>query len=160
MVLGGYPQAFHGTVLYMLASLCPFIDLLARALQGKADLLWSDAIYGGHPLFADGREGFASPLNLMVAGIAVPIFGSISSANLFHFLAMVLPGIGVLGLCRALGASAWAAALAALAVVFSPAWIRAQDNVAISGTLAFAPWSLWAMEAWLNDMCLGSGAVR
>ncbi len=136
----------------------PLMDLLARALQGEADLLWSQGIYGGHPIFAEGPGGFASPLNLFVASVIVPFASSAYGANLVHFLAMAVAGIGMIGLCRTLGTSAAAAGFAAIATVLSPSWIAEQDNLAISSSLAFVPWSLWALEAWLKRPSLRSAA--
>jgi len=123
----------------------PLMDLLHRALHGEASVLWSEQIYGGHPIFAEGQGGFAHPLNILVAALAPPKYG----ANLFHFLGMLLLAGGTFGLCRTLGISIFAAGCAALAATFATVNIGAQQNLTISGSIAWIPWVFWAMEAWL-----------
>ena len=124
----------------------PLFDFHARFLHGGATPLWSDKVFGGHPLFAEGQGGFASPFNILLAWLLPPIVGS----NIFHLLCMLIAGTGVFALCRLLGNSVWSAGFAALAVAFSALWIQEQQNLTISGTLAWAPWALCAMEAWLK----------
>ena len=40
----------------------PLQKVLADALAEGRLPLWSDGIYGGHPIFAEGQGGFAHPL--------------------------------------------------------------------------------------------------
>jgi hypothetical protein len=154
--LFGRQTLFHGD--FLIVGL-PQFDLLARALHGQASLLWSNEVYGGHPLFAEGQGAFAQPVNLLVAAIVAPLFGAVYGANFLLWWSMLCGGIGVAGLCRSLGASPWAAAFAALAVSFSTAWISQLQNPTIAGTMAWLPWSLWALEAWLKRPGLRSAAL-
>lgn len=124
----------------------PLMDLLSRALHGDASLLWSDQIYGGHPIFAEGQGAFAHPLNIVLAALVPPVYGH----NLFHFLSMLLLAGGTFGLCRTLGASRFSAGFAALAATFATVNIGAQQNLTIGGSITWIPWALWAMEAWLR----------
>jgi hypothetical protein len=128
----------------------PFIDFFARMIRGQVSPVWSDKIYGGHPLFAESQGGFAHPLNIVWAAIVTPLVGTIYSLNLFYWLLMNIGGIGMIGLCRLLGASTWASAFAALAVVFSPIWANELYVLPVFHTLVWIPWSLWAMENWLK----------
>jgi len=137
----------------------PFVDFFARVIKGQASALWSAQIYGGHPLFAEGQGGFAHPLNIIWATIVAPVVGPIYAMNLFYWLLKIIGGIGVMGLCRTLGASFWASTFAALAVMFSPIWANQEYVLPIFHTLTWIPWALWAMEIWLKRPSLRSAAV-
>lgn len=124
----------------------PLFDFHSRFLHGGDTPLWTDKVYGGHPLFAEGQGGFANPLNILLAWLLPPVIGS----NIFHLACMLIAAGGVFVLCRLLGRGVWSSGFAALAVVFSMAWLQEQNNLTISGTLAWAPWTLAATEAWLK----------
>jgi hypothetical protein len=137
---------FHGdSIVFGL----PLFDLATREIWGGASTLWASGVYGGHPLFAEGQGAFANPLSFVVAALVSPAAGPVYGMNLFHFMCMLLSGFGMLKLAGSLGIKPWAAAFAALAVAFSPFWAGSQDNPAISGTLLWAPWTLWAFESWI-----------
>ncbi|WP_211442531.1 YfhO family protein [Collimonas humicola] len=124
----------------------PLFDFHSRFLHGGDTPLWTDKVYGGHPLFAEGQGGFASPLNILLAWLLPPVIG----ANIFHLACMLIAASGVFVLCRILERSVWSAGFAALALAFSTAWLLEQNNLTISGTLAWVPWALAATEAWLK----------
>ena len=127
---------------------CLFLQ--ANSLHHLGQLLWADGVYGGHPLFAEGQGAFANPLNIVLAWIVAPLRGVIAAMNIGHWLLMIVAGIGTMGLCGSLGASRAASAFAAIAVVFSPIWIGANQNMTIYGALAWVPWAFWALEEWLK----------
>ncbi len=133
----------------------PLMDLHARVLHEGASVLWSEQIFGGHPLFAESQGAFAHPLNLLLAWLVPPVYGH----NLFHFLCMVLAGFGTFGLCRELGASRWSAGFAAIALTFSTAWTAAHHNMSISGALTWTPWVCWAFERWLRQPTIRHAAL-
>lgn len=137
----------------------PFFEFFARVIKGQASPLWSTQIWGGHPLFAEGQGAFAHPLNIVWAATVTPIVGPIYSMNLFYWLLKILGGIGVMGLCRTLGASFWASTFAALAVIFSGIWAHEQYVLPVFQTLAWIPWALWAMEVWLKRPSLRTAAL-
>lgn len=118
----------------------------AQALLGDRELLWDSGIYGGHPLFAEGQGGFAGPLNILCA----LLFESEYGIGVFHWLSMLLSGIGVYCLALTLGIRPWAAVFASLATVFSGTWIGFQYNLSVSGALTWLPWLLASVEFWLN----------
>jgi hypothetical protein len=132
----------------------PVFTLLARVFSGKASILWSSKIFGGFPLYADGLSGFAHPFNIFWATVVTPVVGPIYSRNLFYWLIKIFGGIGVMGLCRTLGASFWAATFAALVVTFSPLFAYEQYAIPVFHTLTWIPWCLWALEEWLKRPCL------
>lgn len=151
----------HRTLVYgdITAIDWPLFDFFARVIKGQASPLWSTQTWGGHPLFAEGQGGFAHPLNILWAAIVTPAVGPIYSMNLFYWLLMTLGGAGVMGLCRTLGASFWAASFAALAVIFSPIWSHMHNALPLFHTVTWIPWALWAMEAWLKRPTIRSAAL-
>jgi len=147
------PALFDGKSLIHGDSITDGLSLLAlqaKSLHHLGQLLWADGVYGGHPIFAEGQGAFASPVNIVLAWLVAPLSSAIFAMNLGHWLMVLLAGIGVMGLCRSLGASHTASAFAALAVVFSPIWVGASQNFTIYGALAWVPWSFWALEEWLR----------
>ncbi|MCQ8279570.1 hypothetical protein NFI95_14080 [Acetobacteraceae bacterium KSS8] len=124
----------------------PLLELHAEALHGQASLLWSDGIYGGHPIFAEGQGGFAHPLNLLLALLVTPGLGAPFSGVILHVVDLLCMALGMALLGRRLGFSLPATAFSVLGVVFSPAILLQQNNMAIGGALGFVPLSLWAFE--------------
>jgi len=143
------PALFHNKTHFIgdaIGHSLPLLDLHARALKGAANLLWSENIFGGHPLYAEGQGAFSHPLNLLFAWLVPPLYG----ASLFHFVGMLLAALGTFGLCRCLGASAGAAGFGALVTVFSGATFGVHHNMTIGGTAIWLPWVFWGMEAWFK----------
>lgn len=124
----------------------PVLDIHAKVLAGETSALWSDKIFGGHPLFAESQFAFLSPLNVVVAATLSPVYGH----NVFHWLCLLLTGAGMIALCRSLGFSLAATTFSACAVALSGLWLDQQQNLTISGALVWVPWSLWALERWLK----------
>lgn len=125
----------------------PMLALLSAAWNGGDSLLWASKIYGGHPLFAEGQPGAASPVNILVASLFDPEYG----AGLLHYIYTLVGGAGVYALCRVLGISRWSAVFASLAAIFSGTWLHSMHNLAISSSLAWAPWLMAAVEFWLKS---------
>ena len=82
--------------------------------------------------------------------------GAVYAMNLYYWLLLILCGLGILGLCRCLGASSWASAFAALAASYSAVWAHEHYVLPVHQTLTFVPWSLWAFEYWLKRPSLRS----
>jgi Bacterial membrane protein YfhO len=137
----------------------PFFEYFAQVVSGKASPLWSTEMWGGHPLFAEGQFGFAHPLNIIWAAIATRLLGSIYAMNLFYWLLKAASGLGVLGLCRSLGASIWASTFAAIAVAFCPIWANQEYALPLFHAMSWVPWVLWSMETWLKQVSLRSAVV-
>ena len=129
----------------------PLLDLQSHSLSDLGQLLWSDKLYGGHALFAEGQGGFANPVNMIFAWIVAPLTGSIYAENLFHWFCMIWTGVGLLLLCRSLRLSAWASCLGPVAGVLSLDTIAQSQNLTVSSALTWVPWALWAMERWLAE---------
>lgn len=125
----------------------PVLNYHAEVLQGNASIFWSNLIYGGHPVYAEAQFGFFSPLNNLVAYFLSPQLGQ----NVFHWLCLVLSGMGMNALCRRLAFGAYASIFAACVVTFSSMWLISQDNITISGALLWVPWVLLFFERWLQQ---------
>ncbi len=148
-----WPTLFEGKSLIHGDSIqhgLPMLALEARSLNGDANLLWSNEIFGGHPVFAESSGAFAHPLNLLLAWLVPPIYGY----NLFQFFCMLISAIGTFGFCRSLGTSNWAAGFGSLSVTFAPVWIHSHHNLAIAGALAWVPATMWATEFWLTKLSI------
>ncbi len=156
MLLGGilvvlfwYPALFHGKTIIHGDSVLHGLPLFytnKQLLFGSESVLWSNKIYGGHPLFAEGQGGFANPLNILIALIFNPNLGH----QMVHILLMVIGGLGVFVLGRQLKLSSWSATFASLASVFSTAWISVLHNYTGSSTLTWIPWMIVACEYWIK----------
>lgn len=133
----------------------PMLALLSTAWHGGDSLLWASKIYGGHPLFAEGQSGAASPVNILVAYLFDPNYG----AGLLHYIYMLVGGTGVYSLCRVLGITRWSAVFACLAVIFSGTWIHNLHNMAITSSLAWVPWLMVVVESWLKSPSVTRGAL-
>lgn len=133
----------------------PMLALLSASLNGGDSLLWVNKIYGGHPLFAEGQAGAASPVTLLVAYLFDPNYG----AGLLHYIYMLVGGAGIYVLCRVLGITRWSAVFACLVVIFSGTWVHNLHNLAISSSLAWAPWMMVAVESWLKSPNATRGAL-
>jgi hypothetical protein len=136
----------------------PFFDFLARVFRGEASGQWV-GLYGGHPLFAEGQAAMANPLTIVWAILITPIVGPVYAMNLFRWAIMIAAGIGVIGLCRSLGAKTWSATFAALAVIFSAIWVHHQYALPVFHALCWSPWVLWAMECLLKRPSLRSASA-
>ena len=132
-----------------------FTKLLTNELQSGGGVLWTDKIYGGHPIFAEGQGAFAHPLNLLVNSL----FSTITGYNLYLWLSAVISSLGVYGLCRSLFISETSSLFATIAVVFSVYWIGGRSNLAVGGAISWIPWVLWAAGHWLKKMDFGSSAL-
>lgn len=122
----------------------PLQHLLAEALARGELPLWSNEIYGGHPVFAEGQGGFAHPLNWLLFGTLPTLYAH----GLLQILCLWIAAIGTFGLCRELGLGALASILAGLAVACSQDWLQLTGNSAIALASAFVPAALWAAERW------------
>ena len=120
------------------------MHMLSAALHGNDSILWTTAIYGGHPVFAEGQGGFANPLHLLFAWLlpAVPAY------NIHQWFSMLVSGIGAYGMSRSARCGRAASTFAALALIFSTLWIGGRSNLAVGSTMSWIPWVFWAMHLW------------
>lgn len=149
-----WPSLWHGQLIIHADSAhlgLSLLKLLHGWLHGGADsLLWSSGIYGGHPIFAESQGGFLNPLNLLCAYFFEPEYG----VGVLHWLDMLVAGLGVYALCRALNLDRWAALFAAVATTYSSIWLGFQYNTSVAGAMAWLPWLLAAVQYWLRSPTL------
>lgn len=164
-ILGGRATFVQGDALSV--SL-PLQKLLASALAEGRLPLWSAAIYGGHPIFAEGQGGFLHPLNLLLFGVLAPVFdapghpvgaGTLYAHGLLHVVCAWIAALGTFALCRALGMGRAASIFGALALAASADWLGMTGNAAIALSTCFAPLAAWAAERWWRDPRPGRAVV-
>lgn len=151
-VLFGSRTQIHGEGVTLGMAL---LQILSAALHGDHGALWTNAIYGGHPVFAEGQGGFAHPLHLAVAWLLPPV----RAYNVLQVLGALLAGAGAYGMCRSAGCGRAAGVFGSLALIFSTLWISGRSNLAIGSTMACIPWALWAMASWLRRADLPSACA-
>ncbi len=117
-----------------------------ESIFGSESILWSNGMYGGHPLFAEGQGGFANPLNMIIASLFSPILGH----QLAYILGLMIAASGVFVLARQLKISYWGATFAAMAASFSTSWILCLHSYTPSATMAWIPWIMVAAEYWIK----------
>lgn len=144
-----HPALFAGKTIVHGDSLIHGLPLFythMESLRGGESVLWSNGIYGGHPLFAEGQGGFAHPLNMLLASLFGPVLGH----QLVHMLGLMIAAAGVFVLARQLNIGYWSASFAALAASFSTSWILCLHSYTASATMAWIPWILVAAEYWIK----------
>ncbi len=133
----------------------PMLHYLREVIHGRYDMLWTDLIYGGHPIFAESQGGFLSPLNLVIAWLFEPVTG----VDVYHALCTFLCGLGVYFLCRDLGCRFSSALFGAVAMTTSTMWLTLQGNLTISNALMCVPWVMLAFEHFLRSPRAGTTIV-
>lgn len=120
----------------------PLFHHLAEAIRGHRSMLWSENVYGGHPLFAEGQGGFANPLVIGLAALAPSPtgFGAMLWLNAWLFSA------GLYWLCRSNGLSLCSSALASIAIGFSPVQLLQNGTLPVALTTTWTPWCLLALD--------------
>jgi hypothetical protein len=147
----GYSQVHSDGLVFSL----PLQHLLVDFFTNNGNLLWSNLISGGHPIFAEAQGGFANPINMIVGLLMDGRYGY----NFLHWLSMVLGGVGVYGLCRYQNISRCASLFGALAVVFSSLWLHEHRNGTVSSAASLIPWVIWGMLNWYDNFDLKSACL-
>jgi hypothetical protein len=147
-VLTGAASIVHGDAVSVSLSLQ---SLLSAALERGVFPLWSDQVYGGHPVFAEAQGGFASPVNLMLFGLLDPVYAH----GLFHFLCGLVSALCCYALCRSLGYGFGPSLFGGLALAASQGWLGLTGNATIAGAVALGPLVLLALEAWWRHSAIG-----
>lgn len=144
-----YPALFEGKTIIHGDSIThglPLFHAHIKSIYGGESILWSNNIFGGHPLFAEGQGGYANPLNILIATLFNPILGH----QLVHISGIMIAALGVFFLAQQLKLSYWSATFAALAASFSSIWIAGLHNYTVSATMAWIPWIMVAAEYWIK----------
>lgn len=122
-----------------------FFKFLHDVLFSGISPFWTDLVYGGHPLFAEGQAGLSNPVLYITAMLFSPEYGH----NFIHWLAMSAFAVACFGLCRQLNISPVSALFGSLAATFSSLVIHTNTSMVAIQAIAWIPMTLWAFEAWL-----------
>ena len=164
-VLLGESTFVHGD---SLSVSLPLQKLLADGLAEWRIPQWTPALYGGHPIHAEGQGGFLHPLNWLLFGTLPRLFdrpedaigaGTLYAHGLLHLACTWIAALGAFGLARCLGVGVSAALFGALALAFSPDWLGGSANSAIAVSTAFVPAAVWALERWWQAPSLSRAAI-
>ena len=71
-----------------------FLSFQSRVIHEGISPLWTNLVYGGHPLFAESQAGLSNPINYLVAWLFAPEFGH----NFLNWLSMIGIGLRTFGL--------------------------------------------------------------
>jgi hypothetical protein len=110
----------------------PLMDFHAKALHGINPLLWTNLIYGGHPIFAEAQGAFVHPLVILLDLFVPPVYGQ----NLFHWICIIISSTGTFALCRYLSLGNLPSLFGAISLGFLPLWLGVQTNLTLSGSLS------------------------
>jgi hypothetical protein len=164
LLLIGLPTIFYSPALFQgmtqlhgetITVSIPLMDMLWNAVHGESSALWTDHIYGGHPIFAEGQGAFAHPLNLL----AVLLFPPVVAYSVFNWLCLIITGIGTYILCRSYNCGRASSLFAVVALTFSGVWLLGRGVLPVSGAITWVPWALWAMNYWLKNTTLKSAGL-
>lgn len=122
----------------------PITHMYKEYLSGGDSPVWSDKIYGGHPLFAESQGGFSNPINFLTALFLDPL----QSHSLLHWLSTILTGIGMYWLCRVLSLSVVASTFGAVGLAFSGIYLRINTNLTAIEAVVWVPWMIAGVEQW------------
>ncbi len=103
--------------------------------------VWNPWISGGRPLLPNPNAGALYPVRPILSVLSFPL-----AMRVYPILHWIAAGIGILFLCRALGAGRDAAWIAAATYVFSGASISDSFYPHILPGFALMPWILWAFQ--------------
>ncbi|MFN8176333.1 MAG: hypothetical protein U0167_00200 [bacterium] len=117
----------------------------ARAMRLRLWNPWSNC---GTPDYVDPQTGSVAPTTIALSALLGPSAGGFVAYWLVLWLAGAL---GMLVLGRALGAPAWAAVVAALALLFSGLYVGCAQHTSYVHGFAFLPWILWRLDRASRD---------
>jgi hypothetical protein len=125
----------------------PFFSLVADYTRTGRLLLWDPWINAGSPDFAEPSIGAASPVFLLF-GL---LFGSGNLGFAAYWIAFwAFGGVGMLLLCRHLGAPSWGALIVALGFVSCGFYTGHGEHTATIYSFSFIPWIIWRFDSALT----------
>src|SRR5688500_6800739 len=126
----------------------PYFSLVGDHARALRLVSWDPWTNGGLPKGGDPQLGAWSPIVLAIAAL-----GGGSSAGFIAYWLLLwwLGGLGVLLLARHLGASAWGAAVAALAYLFCGIYTGNAEHTPIVTVFSFLPWIVWRLDVALTE---------
>jgi len=117
---------------------------LADALKAARPLLWTDNVFLGFPIGAEGQVGAFYPPNALFFGLL-----SVERAYvLVTLLHVVLTGVFGMLYARSLGRSRASAALVGVTLVLSAYMVTRLKHVNLIASTAWIPLGFWVVERW------------
>ncbi|MEM6415330.1 MAG: hypothetical protein AAF720_11825 [Pseudomonadota bacterium] len=120
----------------------PMMDILKKSLAEGTLPFWSNLIYGGHPIYAEGQTGVFNPVVL----VALLLFEPQRAVTAIHFSSQMLMAYGVFLMCRELGRSKSASGFAAFVATFSSFALDIHSNHAPALAMSMVPFVIWTFE--------------
>ena len=126
----------------------PLFSLVSDNAKSGRLMLWDPWINGGSPDFAEPQVGAAYPVLLAFALLAPnPFHGFIA-----YWLAVwIFGGIGIMLLCRHLGAPLWGALVIALGFIASGVYTSNAEHTSWLYSFSYLPWILWRFDKGLLE---------
>ena len=127
----------------------PLFSLISDHAKAGRLMLWDPWISGGSPDFAEPQLGSASPVLLAFALLSPnPFHGFIA-----YWLALwIFGGIGMMLLCRHLGAPVWGALVVALGLVACGVYTGNAEHTSWICSFSFLPWVVWRFDKGLLEV--------
>jgi hypothetical protein len=126
----------------------PLFSLISDHAKAGRLMLWNPWINGGSPDFAEPQLGSSSPVLLAFALLSPnPFHGFIA-----YWLAVwIFGGIGMMLLCRHLGAPVWGALVVALGFVACGVYTGNAEHTSWICSFSFLPWIVWRFDKGLLE---------
>ncbi len=126
----------------------PLFSLVSDHAKSGRLMLWDPWIDGGSPDFADPQVGAASPILLAFALLSPnPFHGFIA----YWLVVWIFGGIGMMLLCRHLGAPLWGALVIALGFSASGVYTGNAEHTSWLYSFSYLPWILWRFDKGLVE---------
>jgi hypothetical protein len=120
----------------------PLTQWAADELKAGRLPLWTPAIFGGYPIFADGELGLLSPFQaILCSTLAMPLAYTVG-----RVLNYLVAALGLYLYARTLGASGFGATIGALAFAYGSFMIGHLQHDNIVRSAVWLPWLLLAAE--------------
>lgn len=121
----------------------PAFTLVADHARAGRIVLWNPWENGGSPDYAEPELGSQSPVAIATGAV----FGGTEAGFRAYFLIVWLfGGLGILGLSRQLGASAWMGFVVALGFLFCGFYTSHAEHTSSVYSLSFLPWVIWHFD--------------
>ncbi|MBD3272501.1 MAG: YfhO family protein [Elusimicrobia bacterium] len=120
----------------------PLRHLLAEALRSFSVPVWSDLVYHGYPVLAEGEGGFLFPLNWLLFGM-LPLTAAYNYATIINFFSGAL---FVFLLMRTFNASHSAALVSGISYGFSGYMLVNISHIIHSTVIAMMPFMFFLFE--------------
>ena len=121
----------------------PAFTLVADHARAGRIVLWNPWESGGSPDYAEPELGSQSPVAILTGML---LGGTEGGFRGYFLLIWLFGGLGILGLARQLGASAWIGFVVALGFLFCGFYTSHAEHTSSVYSLSFLPWLVWHFD--------------